>query len=54
MIVKIICMDCQKEMGEKEANGGEISHGLCKTCLAIRLQQVIIRRQEINLQRTEV
>lgn len=31
-MVKRICAWCQKEMGEIEAEGGEVTHGMCEKC----------------------
>lgn len=38
--MKIVCMDCKKELGEKEGGEG-ITHGLCPECYEKRLLEIV-------------
>ena len=37
--MKIICMDCKRDLGEK-AGGEGVTHGLCPECYLIRRQEI--------------
>ena len=38
-MLKIVCADCKKDLGEK-AGGEGVTHGLCPECYLIRRQEI--------------
>lgn len=38
-MIRVICMDCHKDLGEKDGKGVDgVSHGLCDECMDKRIK----------------
>lgn len=48
--MKVICMDCRKDLGEKDGHGVEgVSHGLCDECYEQRKTEIRAMKEAIHV-----